>query len=217
MGAFAMGPGPRVATPAIEANQAGALCVEVSAWRRNGDGIDGGRETLDQAGGVGVYIRNPLALHVRDFEPGVGTIDQARDAAFEWADALAAHLGCDVVAVVPRPAASAAPDYDAATLAEVAACLWEAVLDLRHASGGEFTSPAAELIEREFDREGAAAVRWRVCGWAAEAETAWRALPEDVRDAFGFDWEFCPRWVRHKLESQISASAQAGFEWEPSK
>lgn len=217
MGAFATGPGPRVATPDIEPNQASALCVEVSAWRGAHGSRKGGRKTLERADGVCVYICNPLPLPVREFVPGVGTLEQARAAAFKWADTLAEHLGCDVVAVLPRPAAPAAPEIDTETLCDMAMVLWEAVLDLRSESGGENTSPAAELIEHRFDSEGTMSVRESVVQWAAQAELAWRALSEDVRESMDYDWEFVPRWLRWKLESQLNASAQHGFEWEPSK
>lgn len=85
-----------------------ALSVQLCAWRRAGAAIEGGC-TYEQADGFGVYIRNPLALHVYDFEEGrdgftskVGAYVGAR----RYADALAAHLGCcpvDVDVTPPQP------------------------------------------------------------------------------------------------------------------
>ena len=184
-----------------------ALAVEVSAWRRNGDGISGGMVTLDGADGVGVYLRNPLALHVQDFEPGVGTIEQASAAAFAWAAHLAEHLGAPVVSGLPRPPVPAAPVIDPATLAEVAACLWEAALDLRScadAESGERRAMLGVRLDSLFDAEGTAEVRARVCAYAADCESAWQRLTDAERDEFGaFDWEFVPDWLLSRLELDL--------------
>jgi hypothetical protein len=59
---------------------------------------------------IGVYVCNPLPMHVEDFEVG-GTAkpaapDDVADAialAFGFADALAAHLGTTVVSALVRP------------------------------------------------------------------------------------------------------------------
>ncbi|MES2300870.1 MAG: hypothetical protein V4521_02150 [Pseudomonadota bacterium] len=189
-----------------------ALCVEVSAWRREGNGFCGGRCVLEQADGVGVYLRNPLAMHLQDFEPGVGTIEQASAAAFVWADALAEHLGCKVDSALPRQPVPAAPLYDAETLCEVAACLWEAVQDMHNPSPvGAPADPVAVALHREFESQGTSAVRAMACGWATECETAWRALSGDERDLLPFDWEFVPRFVRAKIERGLTAQEMSGF------
>lgn len=93
------------------------LAVEVSAWRlgQTGDGTElVNHELPEQAQGYGVYIRNPEAFHVEDFWIGAigtkapgskdvwGSHEQTRAAAFQYADALADHLGCEVVSQLQR-------------------------------------------------------------------------------------------------------------------
>jgi hypothetical protein len=77
-------------------------------------------------------------------------------------------------------------NFDEATLMEVAACLWEAALD---------AFPLLPAAQNEREENGTRALRMEVIGLAREAETAWRAMPEDYRDAHAFDWEFCPSWL----------------------
>lgn len=102
-----------------------ALSVEVSAWRIEADQplnqpdrpdyVAGcNHELPERWHGVGVYIRNPLAFHVEDFwigpigtkAPGGkdvwGSPEQAKFAAFKYADALAEHLGCSVKSQLQR-------------------------------------------------------------------------------------------------------------------
>jgi hypothetical protein len=85
-----------------------ALSVEVSAWRYEGANITQCNHELPDAwDGLGVYIRNPLAFHIADFNAGngeteYGTILQAKAVAFKYADALADHLGCSVESHLKR-------------------------------------------------------------------------------------------------------------------
>ena len=88
------------------------LCVEVSAVRGFDDpnGIGTCNDEPDESGAFSVYIRNPLAMHIRDFHvlrrnSGAdkrGRLDRAKARAFTWADALAEHLGCPVVSALQR-------------------------------------------------------------------------------------------------------------------
>jgi hypothetical protein len=94
------------------------LCIEVSAVRFTEE-ADGSRHASTcnsepwKADAFAVYIRNPLAFHVEDFElPGgarpsdpeqaAAERQAARGKAFAYADALADHLGCEVVSFLPR-------------------------------------------------------------------------------------------------------------------
>lgn len=192
-----------------------ALCIEVQAWRRDGDsivpclGYIAGpgvaiHSDLSQAHGVGVYLRNPLALHLQDFEPGVGTIDQARAAAFKWADTLAEHLGCNVVSSLERDPAPAAPQFDAETLCEVAATLWEAAMSMRTVAQEGWPDTLAQRLDSIWTSRGTAEIRQQVCGYAAACERDWRALGEDGQEeAAPFDWEFVPRWLAGALERDL--------------
>ena len=91
------------------------LCVEVSAVMPCGDnGVTTCNHKPEAADRFAVYIRNPLAFHVDDFFTGAigakapgghdvwGTAEQAKAAAFNYADGLAEHLGCEVVSALQR-------------------------------------------------------------------------------------------------------------------
>jgi hypothetical protein len=84
-----------------------ALSVEVSPVRKCADGFETCAHEPESATRFGVYIRNPLALHVRDFvtpsRNGNATSQrlqldrlQAYGEAITFASALADHLGCGV-------------------------------------------------------------------------------------------------------------------------
>ncbi len=96
----------------------------------------------------------------------------------------------------PNQNMEAAP-IDAATLCEVAACLWEAALDFRAKEPGGPISEAARAYIADY---GFSAARCNVSALAEECERAWLALDGDARDAIGaFDWEFCPVWLAKRL------------------
>lgn len=87
------------------------LCVEISAWWQDADGVHICNDEPARATAYGVYIRNPMAMHVSDFcgpqmaaefDP-MPTLADAKDAAFVYADALADHLGCKVETFIDRP------------------------------------------------------------------------------------------------------------------
>lgn len=91
-----------------------ALAIEVAPVRFiPGQGATITVETCwaqpDAAAAFGVYIRNPLAFHIQDFGPETVdenrrvSMDEARAAAFAYADSLADHLGCRVVGLERPP------------------------------------------------------------------------------------------------------------------
>jgi len=140
------------------------LCIEVSAVRgyRDRDGLETCNGDPSRAEGFGVYIRNPLAYHIRDFQlpagasPTIWGADPAKVAAaqaqaladaFSWADGLADHLGCPVVSQLHRvqvaPPAVADPDTPTpAQLAELG------VLHLRAARDAFAAARAPRTLER---------------------------------------------------------------------
>lgn len=100
-----------------------ALSVEVSAVRFGGGETAVCNHEPERADAIAVYIRNPLAMWVRDFltangceKLGISEYDADRlgrgpgehgsrtpkGAAFEFGDALAEHLGCAVVSHLKR-------------------------------------------------------------------------------------------------------------------
>lgn len=72
---------------------------------------------------------------------------------------------------------------------EAALCLWEAALEARDAPLG------AAL----FEREGTAAARLVVMGWAEQCEADWQACYMAGEALEPFDWEHCPRWLAMRL------------------
>lgn len=199
----------------VHGGEDSALSVQVCAWRRADGGIDSTVE--ETAHGFGVYIKNPLAMHLQDFTPGwgedqCGNLAQAKMAALEWADALGDHLGAPVYLWgVTRPAGDpvpvpAAPPVDPGHLAEIAATLWEAALDLKE-RGEPKPGPLDVLANRFFRRweeRGTSDIRAWVAGMAADCDAAWHALTDEERDELApFDWQFAPDWLRDRLESSL--------------
>ncbi len=203
-----------MSAPAIEARRTvhggddSALCIEVRGWRMDSDGYASTVATVAQ--GFGVYLHNPIAMHLRDFEPGIATREQALAAALQWADALGEHLGCkvhcwgfdrrDVLA-------PSAPGFGPEIL-EAAATLWEAALSIRENGRGPIQPGAqddlAKALNAEWERVGTAAMRLHICAMAPDCERAWLALSEDEQeDNSPFDWEFAPKWLRERLESEL--------------
>jgi hypothetical protein len=99
----------------VHGGERSALSVEVSAVRfREGSAELCNHELPERADAFSVYIRNPLAFHVEDFCVGPvgtrtpsgrdvwGTAEQTKAAAFNYADALADHLGCSVESQLAR-------------------------------------------------------------------------------------------------------------------
>lgn len=146
----------------------------------------------DANGTICEHILNPN-VHDRpvfDYQVCARLIDEGR--ALDIPPAVTGVITREIAA--PK-AIAAASEHDALTLAEVAACLWEAALDLKASK-----TPTGETVRRYFEANGTANVRLEVCQLASDCETAWRALSEDEQDKAGaFDWEFCPDWLASRM------------------
>lgn len=186
------------------------MTVEVSAWETDGDGIAICNHEPLRCDGFGVYIRNPLALHIHDIKRGPGGegYSRAKREAFAYADMMAQHLGCEVVSALPRPAPVIAPapavtptisDYDRT---DAALCLWEAVIDLKGRGAGKDDQP----IDIAFEAIGWASMRSTVAGWAAMVHDDWQQAVtlNDYDDPF--DWEFCPDWIAANVTFDTSGA-----------
>lgn len=82
---------------------------------------------------------------------------------------------------------------------ETAACLWEAVLDLRDRP--ETTPDASSLalaLRKCVDTLGTAALRLIVVGWVDAVEAAWRTVEGEY--PLSFDWDFVPRWIADTID-----------------
>lgn len=80
---------------------------------------------------------------------------------------------------------------------ETAACLWEAVLNMRDNPSTDPDAIARALaIRATCDAVGTASLRLTVVGWTSAVEAAWSPVA-DHYDAC-FHWHFVPDWiVRH--------------------
>jgi hypothetical protein len=167
----------------------GALWVEVAYWRKDDELV---ARTLDpsSAQGCAVYICNPLAMHMHDFE-GVGAaLAEARAQAVECGKALAAHLRCGIVLQVPEPSPAqvAVPEWAYASL-----CVWEAMLEGLGNDGCKWRARRANV--------GIAVLREDALALAPACEAAWASLSDDEQEAFGcFDFEFVPYWLNDCVE-----------------
>ncbi|MDE0945860.1 MAG: hypothetical protein OSA39_03295 [Sphingobium sp.] len=82
---------------------------------------------------------------------------------------------------------------------ETAACLWEAVLELRDRP--ETTPDASSLalaLRKCVDTLGTAALRLIVVGWVDAVESAWRTIEGEY--PLSFDWDFVPRWIADMID-----------------
>lgn len=82
---------------------------------------------------------------------------------------------------------------------ETAACLWEAVLELRDRP--ETTPDASSLalaLRKCADTLGTAALRLIVVGWVDAVEAAWRTVEGEY--PLSFDWDFVPRWIADTID-----------------
>ncbi|MFC3443852.1 hypothetical protein ACFOKF_22135 [Sphingobium rhizovicinum] len=80
------------------------------------------------------------------------------------------------------------------TSLETAACLWEAVLNLRDNPITAREDIAVVLeIRAAFEALGTAAVRLVVVGWTDAVEAAWKQQADNY--PLCFDWDFVPAWI----------------------
>lgn len=82
---------------------------------------------------------------------------------------------------------------------EIAACLWETVLNFRDRPP---TDPdalhRALAIHSAFDRLGADALRPIVLSWTPKIERAWQDVDDDC--PFGYDWAYIGRWMVENVD-----------------
>jgi hypothetical protein len=77
---------------------------------------------------------------------------------------------------------------------EAAACLWEAVLELRDRPDAEpHAIERALAIRKTFDVLGTSGLRLMVVGWTDAVDAAWYKAQES--SPFSFDWDFVPQWI----------------------
>lgn len=106
--------------------------------------------------------------------------------------AIRAHAN-QALGVEPLPA-PAADEWRC----EVAACLWEALLNLWQKGRTHPTPLAHERAVVEWlDGEGFSCVRMTVIGWTDECAAAWELVSENFEGCF--DWDFVPDWLVRKL------------------
>lgn len=191
------------------------VTVEVSAWKRSGDCIVVCDDEPATAHGYAVYICAPLALHVTEFEvPSFMQLmaeahDQAKGAAFLYADDLAEMLGCKVRSQLARPL----EPVSAADITEAAMCLWETALEFQanffkwsEMNGGGVLAPWKTEFLQAWENEGTADMRWRVLGMAERCHRDWKAAVDAGTFGDSFDWEWCPEWLAIELERAWSTS-----------
>lgn len=193
-----------------------ALSVEVCYWRHYAGSIVM-VYLASAADGCGVYIRNPLALHVQDF-PGKGAdLPAARASAIKFGQTLAEHLGCALDIRAPEQAQAAAqivaPEWAYGSL-----CIWEAMLE-------GLAKPGCPWLGRRAGT-GIAALREDALALAPACEAAWNALGDEGQDHYApFDWEFVPYWLNEcvawsvqtdpKVIAQPTLPAETGAGDEP--
>ncbi len=77
---------------------------------------------------------------------------------------------------------------------EAAACLWEAVLELRDRPDAEpHAIERALAIRKSSDVLGTSGLRLIVVGWTDVVDAAWYKAQES--SPFSFDWDFVPQWI----------------------
>lgn len=82
---------------------------------------------------------------------------------------------------------------------ETAACLWEAVIELRdHPTAAPHAIDLALAMGKSIDALGTAALRFVVVGWVEAVEAAWRAVEGEY--PLSFDWDFVPRWIADAID-----------------
>lgn len=82
---------------------------------------------------------------------------------------------------------------------ETAACLWEAILELRDRPATDSDAIARALAMRKsFDALGTSALRYVVVNWVDALEAAWAASECDY--PLSFDWDFVPRWIVETID-----------------
>lgn len=82
---------------------------------------------------------------------------------------------------------------------ETAACLWEAILELRDRPATDPDAIARALaIRKSFDALGTSALRYVVVNWVDALEASWAASEGDY--PLSFDWDFVPHWIVETID-----------------
>ncbi|CAM5396674.1 hypothetical protein ACFSUK_18535 [Sphingobium scionense] len=82
---------------------------------------------------------------------------------------------------------------------EIAACLWETVLNFRDRPPTDPDALQRALaIHRAFDRIGADSLRPIVLSWTPKIERAWQDVDDDC--PFGCDWAYIGRWMVENVD-----------------
>ena len=84
-------------------------------------------------------------------------------------------------------------DADTIDIAEAAACLWEAALELQNRPEG---APLRQIREAE----GTSALRLQIVSMADDCHRDWLAAGGHERDD-SFDWDWCPAWLTRRIAS----------------
>lgn len=96
---------------------------------------------------------------------------------------------------------------------ETAACLWEALLDLRQkglrpvppmsleSEANPDAPPIARAVVEWLEGSGTCDVRLTVIGWTDECEAEWKKVAADFTGCF--DWDFVPEFLERKLEQVL--------------
>lgn len=95
-------------------------------------------------------------------------------------------------------------------LMDAAASLWEAAIDLERrvmAEPAKATQWETAFVS-EWEDEGTAAMRWKVCAMAERCHTEWKAESDAGSFDAPFDWEWCPEWLASELQLQFMREAR---------
>jgi len=182
---------------------AAPMCVEVSAVLQDSEGCHVVDDQPDRANMFSVYIRNPYAFHIMDFDRSAGWPDAQKGEAFTFADALAEHLGCEVTTHLQRPGAPDTTEepVSAQDEAEAAMCIWEEILSLKERN---------MQVSRHFEQGGTAAIRLFALSLAKPCHLAWERAVKDAGYDDAFDWEFVPDWISENVNWCGAAPAFVG-------
>jgi hypothetical protein len=205
---------------------AAPITIEVSAFIKNADGFAIINDRPEQAHGFGVYIRNPLAFHVADFEiPAWLDSDDVRArtlaAAFDHAASLAEHLCAGVESQLDRPTVGPPMStYDRREERDAAACLWEAGLALRsrlisYQGTSRELMPWEGAFLSDWEDNGAAAMRYMIGDLAPDCHADYLGAVEHHAYDNCFDWEYVPTWLNAALRKHYQMKGIIGRDLAP--
>jgi len=152
---------------------------------------------MTEAGFYDGWTYHAIILTPAFGSPALRVMGRDRNGIKEYiAEAVGAALDARV-GYVPDPRdpdglrVSSAPEIDRETVAENAACLWEAVLEADPTGDADGWKGA---MRREAQTVGIAALRSATVALAQAGEIGWREAQRTGFDS-PFDWEFCPWFI----------------------